>query len=110
MSVARFGKSRYLILQHPGAFGIVSVAPGQDFVGRDFDETKTGVVVAEVPFVFVVEVVGDGVYDLPVGDVGLAFDEEDVLGVGQGKGDHLVVDEVLEFLGVRGGAEIDTAV
>jgi hypothetical protein len=42
--------------------------------------------------------------------VGFAFDDDDLVGVWQGKGDGLVVVHVVEFLGVGAGSEVDFVV
>lgn len=79
-------------------------------MGGDFDKTPIrAFVVAEIPFVFVIEVVAYFVGGLTVGGVGFAFDDDDAFGVGQGEGDILVADEVGVFLGVGAGGDIDFA-
>lgn len=97
-------------LKNAGAVLVVAVAPGEDFVGGDFDESPLGCfVVAKIPFVFVVEIVGEDGGGFAVGGMGFAFDDDDVLGVGQGEGDALVAVHVEVFLGVGAGAEVDFA-
>lgn len=79
-------------------------------MGGNFDEAVAVFVVAEIPFVFMVEVVGGGIDEGALGDVGFAFDNEDVEGVGEGKGDHLVVDEVVIFLAAGDGGDVEMAI
>lgn len=90
---------------------IIAVAPGENFVrGYFYEPPGVAFVVAKIPFVFVVEIIGQNVDDVFGSNVGFAFDEEDVFGMGQGQGHHLIMDEVGEFLAARGGADVYFAV
>jgi hypothetical protein len=101
-----------LRLQNAHPFGlVVTVAPGEDFVGGDGDESPfVAVIVAEIPFILMIKVISQNVYGLAVGNVGFAFDDDGAGGIGQGEGDILVVVHVGEFLGRSAGGKVDEAI
>jgi hypothetical protein len=89
----------------------VAITPDKNFVGSDFDKAKfVTVVVAEIPLVFIIKVIGECVYCLMGSNMGFAFDENGKIGIGQGQGDVLVVVEVDEFLGVGAGGDEDAPI
>lgn len=89
----------------------VAITPDKNLVGSDFDKAEfVTVVVAEIPLVFIIKVIGECVYCLMGSNVGFAFDENGKIGIGQGQGDVLVVVEVDEFLGVGAGGDEDAPV
>ncbi len=77
----------------------------------DFQESEfVAVVVAKIPFILIIKVIGECVYRLMGGNVGFTFNEDGKTGVGQGQGDVLIVVQVDEFLGVGAGGDEDAAV
>ena len=80
-------------------------------MGCDFDQAEfVAVVVTEIPFIFIIKVIGECVYSLMGGNVGFAFDEDGAVGVGQSQGDDLVVIKIDEFLGERTGGDEDAPI
>ena len=87
---------------------LVAIAPNEDFMRGDFQEPKfVAVVVAKIPFILIIKVIGECVYRLMGGNVGFAFNEDGKTGIGQGQGDVLIVIQVDEFLGVGTGSDED---
>ena len=77
----------------------------------DFQEPEfVAVVIAEIPLILIIKVIGECVYSLMGGDVGFAFNEDGKTGIGQCEGDVLIVVEVDEFLREGAGGDEDAAV
>lgn len=63
---------------------LVAIAPDENFVGCDFQESEiVAVIVAEIPFIFIIKVIGECVYRLMSSHMGFSFNKDGETGVGQ---------------------------